>query len=145
MHRPDQRRIVIHLGLPKTGSTTIQEMLRINREQLHGLGVEVSPRDELTAALRSTAVAFAKGGGLLKRARLQFALWRFRRQVLATREPVVLISDENMLGTKSESLFASGQQANFEAMARLLDRACSSPQLECRYVVYVRNREAWRA
>ncbi|KQB96098.1 hypothetical protein AL073_12665 [Loktanella sp. 1ANDIMAR09] len=120
-------------------------MLRINREQFHNLGVEVSPRDELTAPLRSRAIAFVNCGGLMKQARLRFALWRFRRQVMVTKEPVVLISDENLLGTKSETLFASRQQANFEAVARLLDRACSSPHLDCRYVVYVRSREAWRA
>ncbi|TDW34588.1 hypothetical protein LY39_03372 [Roseinatronobacter bogoriensis subsp. barguzinensis] len=145
MSSPSERRLlVIHFGLPKTGSSTIQEMLRLNRDTLRRLGVAVSARDDLTCELRSSNNRFIKKGGLLKQARQRLALWRFSRRVRLVSEPVLLVSDENLLGTRSAYLFAPLKYERFEAIAKSIDQACRSPDLECRYVVYTRDLERWR-
>lgn len=145
MSSPSERRLlVIHFGLPKTGSSTIQEMLRLNRDTLRRLGVAVSARDDLTCELRSSNNRFIKKGGLLNQARQRLALWRFSRRVRLVSEPVLLVSDENLLGTRSAYLFAPQKYERFEAIAKSIDQACRSPDLECRYVVYTRDLERWR-
>lgn len=138
------RRVIFHLGLPKTGSTTIQEMMRLNAATLAAEGVTVSPRDALSQGLRKAAVAFTRSGGALAHARHRLALWRFGRRARALGAPCLLVSDENILGTESARLFADRGALDFGALALEIERAIG-PGVDCRHVVYLRGRESWRA
>ena len=138
------RRIVFHLGLPKTGSTTIQETLRINSDRLAEAGIVVSARDGLTRSLRKAALARARQDTWLARLWYRVALRLFAWRVRTRRFQTFLVSDENILGTESATLFSQDGQADFGAVALRMERALGAG-FTCHYVIYLRARESWRA
>lgn len=137
-------KVVFHLGLPKTGSTSIQEMLKLNADWLITKGIKVETKGGLSKPLREATRAFARRGGVLLRARYRFELWRFGRRVRGSNVSCLLISDENILAAEPAQLFAASKAQGFEQRLRDLERALG-PKLRPRHVIYMREREAWRA
>jgi hypothetical protein len=119
---PHKRRIIVHLGFPKTASTTIQAMLAANAGRF-GPGIVVSPKDDLTRKLRKNALRFMRSGG---------KAWFRWRHAVATREMVrkidamafetLLISDENMVGIESGKIFDPPGKTDFVAWVQRFDQ-----------------------
>lgn len=137
-----KRRIIIHLGFPKTASTTIQAMLVANAGNF-GTGIVVSPKDELTRKLRKNALRYMRSGG---------KAWFKWRHSVATREMVrkidamafetLLISDENMTGIESGKIFDPPGGVDFAAWVQRLDQALAG--YDVTYVLYTRDPGPWR-
>ena len=135
-----QRQIVFHVGPPKTATTTFQHMLKANAARL-APGIAVLARDKLCSRVRSNAAKLAEGGPL-RRLRLRLAVWRLARKLLARAEPVIILSDENLLGFSTLTLFDPRGTLTPLHVIDLLERAL--PTFDRRYVAYERPAEAWR-
>ena len=139
---PHKRRIIVHLGFPKTASTTIQAMLAANAGRF-GPGIVVSPKDDLTRKLRKNALRFMRSGG---------KAWFRWRHAVATREMVrkidamafetLLISDENMVGIESGKIFDPPGKTDFVAWVQRFDQALVG--YDVTYVLYMRDPGPWR-
>jgi hypothetical protein len=136
-------RVVVHLGLSKTGTTSIQQTLRANRDVLGEHGIAVSARDKLTKAVRQGSVAWIEGGGPFRFARVRLALMAFRRRVRRMRFETLVISDESLIGAGSARLFAGGDPRGNLRLLDALERSFAG--YEVVYVVYMRSLERWLA
>lgn len=81
------KKIVLHLGIHKTATTSLQEFLGGKRTQLRKLGVAFTPLDEM----RNKISPLIRSRGASNRRAL-------RRLVRKSRASVMLWSDENLLG-----------------------------------------------
>jgi hypothetical protein len=138
----NKKEIIIHLGFPKTGSTTIQSMLALNRDLLSP-AVYVSPKDELTYQLRKNALRYMRSGGFfwwkLKHRR---ELKKFVQKVGEINAQRILISDENMIGIESGKLFGPSKAGLYTNWLKDFDQALGG--FNVRYVIYTREAESWR-
>lgn len=137
-----RRRIVIHLGLPKTGSTTIQSLLAANHDRL-GEGIRVSAKDDLTYRLRKYALKYRRSGGFpWWKLRHEIALRRMVRRIDAMSFDTLIISDENLIGIESGRLFDSPERLRYDRWLAHLDAALSAYDVQ--YVVYQRDPKSWQ-
>ncbi len=136
-----QRRIVFHIGPPKTATTTLQHMLNANAGRL-APDVAVLARDKLCSRVRSAAAKVAEGGGQLRRLRLRLEVGRLARRLRARPEPVIIVSDENLLGFSTQTLFDPRGAETPLRVVDLLEQAL--PAFDRRYVAYDRPAAAWR-
>lgn len=136
-----KRRLVVHLGFPKTGTTTIQRMLAKNTNAL-APGLVVSAKDDLTYRLRKYALRYRRTG---------FAYWKWRRdsalrtmvqRIDAMAFETLLISDENMTGMESGKLFMPDGGKDYAGWLARLDDAFS--RYDVTYVLYTRAVEPWQ-
>jgi hypothetical protein len=101
------KRVVLHVGLPKTGSSAIQAMLRANEDVLaqdHGTRLLLAP--ELKPLYRAiTSLAQASPPALLPRLRLQLAVRALRRRIATDPATRIVLSHEMILGFNSGSMF----------------------------------------
>lgn len=88
-------RIVAHLGLMKTGTTTIQSTLRRNAVALRGR-VAVVAQDGATALVRRHGQRFFQNGRADAEAPLRDALAGLRATLERDGAPVAIVSDENL-------------------------------------------------
>lgn len=146
-HRPsadpltDRRRIILHLGFPKTGTTTIQAMLQANAGTL-GPGIAVSPKDDLTFQLRKNALRYMRSGGLwVWKWRHARALADMVRRLDAMDFNTLIISDENMIGIESGKIFDRPGRVDYAAWIARLDRALAGYDVV--YVLYTRAIGPW--
>ena len=99
--------MVLHVGLPKTGSSTIQNMLRANEEQLarqHGIRILLAP--ELKPLHRAiAALTRSSRPAPLRRIRVHLAVRRLRRRIASENAERIIISHEMILGFNSGSMF----------------------------------------
>lgn len=136
-----KRRLVVHLGFPKTGTTTIQRMLSENADAL-APRFEVSAKDDLTYRLRKYALRFMRTGFTYWRWRHDVAMRTMVRQVDSMNFETLVISDENMVGIESGELFARNGGREYPRWLAKLDNALS--RYEVIYVLYTRAPEAWQ-
>lgn len=136
-------RLIFHLGFPKTGSTTIQQLLRINRDELFRRGILVSPRDEFSRSLRRSAIHWARDGGLFNRLVVSLALRIFASKIKSARFDSLIVSDENIIGVESARLFSSVCRADYSLVVRCLEKMLG-PSFDCYYIAYTRDSEKWR-
>jgi len=137
-----RRSIIIHLGFPKTGTTTIQAMLAANSGRL-GPGIAVSAKDDLTFRLRKFALRYMRNHQLFywkwrHAAALSEMVHRIDRMTFET----LIISDENMVGIESGKIFDPPGRTNYPAWVQRLDDALSA--YDVTYVLYTREAEPWR-
>ena len=101
------KRVVLHVGLPKTGSSAIQAMLRANEDVLaqdHGARILLAP--DLKPLYRAiTSLAQASRPALVPRLRLQVAARSLRRRIAADPAKRIVLSHEMILGFNSGSMF----------------------------------------
>ena len=131
----------MHLGFPKTGTTTIQEMFVINAGRL-GDGVVVSPKDDLTAAVRRAAVRLMRTGSRLWRWRHGRAANAMRRRIDAMTFDTLIISDENMIGFSSDKLFDPAISQDYSGMVGRIDAALTG--YDVTYIIYTRDAGPWQ-
>ncbi|MEZ5686172.1 MAG: hypothetical protein R3D78_09895 [Paracoccaceae bacterium] len=137
-----KRRLVVHLGFPKTATTTIQAMLAANAGRF-GPGIVVSPKDELTRKLRKNALRYMRSGGKFWfKWRHGVAMREMVRKIDAMDFETLLISDENMVGIESGKIFDPPGGVDFTAWVRQLDAALSG--YDVTYVLYTRDPAPWR-
>lgn len=136
------RRIIIHLGLPKTGTTTIQEFFSINKTSLKQF-IAVSPKDNLTKSTRKWALRSARWRGVprwIARTGYNIALKQLVSKVKTLDFNTLVISDETLVGFQAKNLLSKDISCII-ANTKCLVKAFSEFQVE--YVAYTRENPAW--
>lgn len=139
-------RIACHLGLRKTASTSIQEMLRQNAALL-GEDVQVLARDEELEPWRGHVYRYmrARPPGIAKAFAAMLYGIRQEADLLAQRleernPKTVILSDENLFAARAfahgETLFDWGR-----AVVPIIDKAFEGHDV--RYILYLRPRYDW--
>jgi len=135
------KRVVLHLGLPKTGTTSIQRMLAANRERLgteHGIRL-LLPADlqPLHAAIKAIA---QRGTSLGKRRRLRRVIRDMRAECAAFPEPTILLSHEMILGFHSGTMFSTRFDEGPAVAVEALRDVFRGDDLH--WALYLRDRES---
>lgn len=92
------RRVIVHVGLPETGSTAFQKCAEASRDIIEGAGVTLAQKD-VTQDFRRCAIAISRGGpSLLRKARLNTAAGHLRVHAEAQGRNSILKTDEAQLG-----------------------------------------------
>ena len=134
--------IIIHAGLPKTGTTSIQAMLADEAEALQKRGVCVVVRGDATRQLRTAGFsALLRNGGFLGRSYYRRKARTFWNDVLKSDCRVVLVSDENLLGIRSRDMFDPSAKHHALVVAQQL-RESLPEQATLKFVLYERDSEA---
>ncbi|MBO6867401.1 MAG: hypothetical protein JJ877_10190 [Thalassococcus sp.] len=131
------KRVILHCGFRKTGTTTIQEWMRLNAAQLPD-GFVVSARDELTQPFRQAVSRHIRKPDLKSVEREAQAL---RVAIEGMNAETVLVSDENLFG---RFMMAEDGRDIFDLAAEilpLLERAFGDAPLE--FVFYTREQDRW--
>lgn len=136
-----KRTLIIHLGFPKTGTTTIQRMLTQNAEAL-APDLVVSAKDDLTYRLRKYALRYRRTGFPYWKWRHNLTLRAVVRRIDALAFNTLVISDENMIGIESGKLFLPSGELDYADWLAKLDNALS--HYDVTYVVYTRATESWQ-
>ncbi len=134
------RRVIFHFGPSKTATTTFHVMLKNNVSRF-GQRVAVSARDGLTAQLRILGAELLNGTGSVTRSKLQRAVQNMRRKMSDMTADTIIVSDENMFGIFSRTLFS----ARFEnGPAHILSEIESElAGWDLHYVCYTREPQKW--
>ena len=141
-----KRRLILHLGLPKTGTSTVQEFFRRNRDKLSAAGI-IFPRVDVAAAdisdwktpaghparlgghqplaveLRSVQRGADGRGGHLP-------LWSAVFQQIQQSDAHTVVISSEALGGKVESLDFGGLKERFA-------------EFDVTGIVYLRSQESW--
>ncbi|WP_112323495.1 hypothetical protein [Oceanibium sediminis] len=135
------RRIIVHIGPHKTGSTTIQALLRQNRHRLAPLEV-ICPGDPRLDRIHRIARAAIRPHGAAKHADAYCAaaarLARDCRHL-----PVVLISNEGLLGPMPTQFGVTGLYLAGGANLASLVSGLARHGAEVEVVFYRREMNAW--
>ncbi|MFV0513172.1 MAG: hypothetical protein ACK5MY_06005 [Jhaorihella sp.] len=138
------RRLILHCGVQKTGSTSLQRFLQRNSEALRGHVEVLTPvRGSLTRDLGHTAMQFS----LDPSARMQRRLSRLGRALRDTLLPgpgagPVLVSHENLPGAMIGKGGVVTLYPQLEGIMGLLDAALHP--LVPEYVFYTRDMAGWK-
>lgn len=135
------RRVVFHFGPPKTATSTFQEMLRLNAARL-GPDIAVSARDDLTRGLRYYGAKILTDKSQMMRKLLQEAVQTLHRSLRDLPASTVLISDENLFGVFSPTLFSARFEDGPGLVLQEIETALAGWDL--RYVCYMREPRRWR-
>lgn len=131
------KRIIVHAGLRKTGTTSIQNFLSLNAARLPE-GVAVSPRDDLTKPWRKAVAADIEKPDRRAVQRAAKALGAAVQDISAD---VLVISDENLIG---QSVVAPDGRDIFDLAATylpMIETALHGAQIE--FVIYTREQDRW--
>lgn len=132
-------RVVLHVGLPKTGSSAVQAMLRANEEKLareHGTRILLAR--ELKPLYRAIAtLSKASRPGPFRWMRLHWAVRRLRRRVSAYQARSIILSHEMILGFNSGTLFKTRFDDGPAQAIRALRKVFKGDDM--RWVVYERD------
>ena len=136
------RRVVFHVGLPKTGTTNFQDTLDLNAEALARHGVAYSRKRDVGKPFRARIrdiVRYGSGGpiGRWRRWRLARAAQDIRRWADAQEHPVVLITDENLLGWRIRDMYTMRFPDGPALAKRALEDAFQGYRID--WVLYSRN------
>lgn len=134
------RRVIFHLGLPKTGSTSVQALLRENASLLSP-DVGVWPRGRDTKRMRRSTMAYVRSGTPRALVASCVQIFHFGRFLRSYDAPVAIVSDENILGMVSTKLFDARAQRRSRHVAFLLKYLIGFG--DQRYVIYRRNHDDW--
>lgn len=136
-------RLIIHLGVQKTGTTSVQQFLMLNRAALTTrLVIRVPEAGTPMRPLGRAAVAFSLKPNADAEARLVEAMAVLRDDLPGDHRPV-LISHENLAGAMPGN---GGETRFYPLLPRilpLLDRTFAP--LKPIYVTYGRDMAAWKA
>ncbi|MDA7427268.1 hypothetical protein PGB28_02275 [Primorskyibacter aestuariivivens] len=135
------KRVILHVGLPKTGTTAFQESLELNRDQIPAQIISFSTKAEV-------GMAFCKRvRDIVRHGSNRWRLWQLDRaargiRAWVDRQPhdVVLVTEENLLGWRVRDMyrmsFENGPRQAMEALVRALDG------YELHWVLYRRDAKA---
>ncbi|MBF9043422.1 hypothetical protein HKCCE4037_08795 [Rhodobacterales bacterium HKCCE4037] len=108
------KRVILHAGLPKTGSTSIQSMLCDRADELAELGICVMSRTTTTRQVSRAARTFLNNKAVFPA--FLWAALKLRLAIISQSCTTILVSNENLLGLYSSEMFGR----NFENRSRLL-------------------------
>lgn len=138
------RRLVLHLGVQKTGTTSLQRFLKLNSEALSDLLVIRTPEEGTPMRpLGRAAIAASLGDSGDLRTALKVAF----EDVLETipdGSQTVLISHENLAGAMPGN---GGETQLYPALPRMLQQLETVARSRCfdpHYVFYTRRMTAWK-
>lgn len=137
---PRRRRIVIHVGPPKTATTTFQALLRRNAERI-APHAAVSAKDRLTLNLRGAAKPRRTVPEWLRRFLVRQSARQFAARVGRMPFQTLIVSDENLLGFLSATLFRIRYDEGPRQVVEALDRALADYDLQ--FVGYLREPRSW--
>lgn len=136
------RRLVVHLGLHKTGSTAIQRHLNRNADQLAGRLVLRTPQEgSPMRPLGRAALAYSLAPGKDSEAALRDALAEVLAGLPANGLPV-LLSHENLAGAMPGKGGETGLYPVLPQIVRLIREGAAGFDLA--FVYYTRDMAAWR-
>lgn len=137
-----RKTVYFHVGLPKTGTTTVQAMLRENAGRLADEGLYVMCTDPLLRAVNRQAGRICKYGAsdLAARFRLALAARRLASALKAVPQQRVLVSDENLPGWRIDNLY----RLPFDAGPRLVMDALRAAfhDFDVRWIMGTRDAQA---
>lgn len=136
------RRLIVHVGVQKTGSTAIQRHLCRNADALDGhllfrTPEEGSPMRPLGRASVAFSLAPTDAGARALRGAFRCVL-----ETLPANDLPVLISHENLAGAMPGNGGETGLYPRLPQIAALLAQEASEFSVE--FVLYTRNQKAWR-
>lgn len=136
------RVVTVHLGLPKTASTSIQRHLAANAEGLAPeLTVFVPERGSALNRAARQAIAYSLNPAAETKRRLVAAIRALRRDV-ETAPGNCLISHENLVGAHPGRETERGLFPAAAAIVALIDQHFAPMRVS--YVVYTRAIDAWK-
>jgi hypothetical protein len=101
-----RKRVIFHVGLPKTGTSAFQDALELNRATLAGHGIAFSRKADLGGAFRKAMRDIVRHGpGRLRQFRLDRAARDMRLWADGQEGQVILITDENLLGWRIRDMY----------------------------------------
>lgn len=136
------RRVILHCGVQKTASTSLQRMLHRNAAALTGQIEVLTPiRGSLTRELGHTAMQFSLDPSSRLEARLGKLARKLRDTLLAGTGPV-LISHENLPGAMIGKGGVATLYPHLERITDLLNAQLAPLRPE--YVFYTRQMDDWK-
>lgn len=136
------RRLIVHLGVQKTGSTAIQRHLRRNGDLLSGhLAVRTPEDGSSMRPLGRAAIAFSLSPSE-DRARTLASAFRVVLDGLPANGLPVLLSHENLAGAMPGNGGETRLYPALPQIAALL--AAEAREFAAEFVIYTRNQLAWR-
>ncbi|MBK0328632.1 hypothetical protein I5535_15180 [Rhodobacteraceae bacterium F11138] len=136
------RRLIFHMGVQKTGSTSLHHMLHRNRAALSDrLTVLMPEKGSVTRALGRAATRFSLNPDETNRMALVAAARRVRDDVAPGTTPV-LISHENLPGAMLGNGSTCRLYPQLEAILSVLIDAFAP--MDCEFVLYTRDMADWK-
>ena len=137
------RPLTVHLGVQKTASTALHHLLHLNAERLSGrLAVRIpAPRTPATATARA-AIAFSLAPNAANRSALADRIEALRDELVATDDPAILVSHENLAGAMPGNGAEVKLFPQIGAILRLL--ADHLAPFTPRFAFYTRDMAAWK-
>ena len=133
---------IIHAGLPKTGTTSIQAMLADEACRLKERGVGVITRGNATVRLRRAGLSPSfRDAGIMGRLHHRREARKFWKDALSLNARRVLVSDENLLGIRSRDMFEPEAARRALRVAHQLRNALPKGS-QLKFVLYDRDRDA---
>lgn len=133
-----RKRVIIHAGLPKTGTSSIQAMLRDRADAFARIGTHVIARPDHLDPMRLAARQIQRGGLVSVQGFANFVVEarRLRKMVDATGAGTTIISDENILGISSRLMF--GLQFGYRSRAMIQSLIWTFRSYDTHFVLYDR-------
>ncbi|MDU9005852.1 hypothetical protein [Sedimentitalea todarodis] len=142
---PDSRarRLIIHCGVQKTGSTSLHHFLGRNQDGLLGRVRVLTPaKGSATRDLGNAAMRFSLRPSEIRLSRLRDCARRLRNDILDESVGTVLISHENLLGAMPGNGGTATLYPALENIVGVLDAAFDP--LVPEFVVYTREMSDWK-
>lgn len=136
------RRVILHLGFHKTGSSSVQELLRANRDRLAPRIACLIRKDPELRGLEAACKAFDRAPNLLTRARLRRQWRRLTGRLEDAAAETVIVSSEDLMGRIPSERDAAAIYSNSATIIGTLQGA--TPEVELHAVFYTRDGAAWR-
>jgi hypothetical protein len=136
------RKLILHLGAPKTGTTSLQRYLALNAGRLADRVEICTPTEgSPTREMGRSALLYSLDPSPKAEARLAAAI-RAQREALSG-PGVTLISHENLLGAVPGNGGTRALYPHWQAILALLDEGFAP--LRPQYAVYTREMAGWKA
>lgn len=137
-----QRRLIVHLGVQKTGSTGLQRHLRMNSDALAGRLVPLTPeKGSPMRPLGRAAVAYSLSPTEQTARALEEALQEVLSELPRNDLPV-LLSHENLAGAMPGN---SGETALYPALPQIAWMVMRTARdFDVEFVIYTRDMATWR-
>lgn len=136
------RRVVVHLGLQKTGTTSLHHALGLNRAALAGRVTALVPdRGSPLRRLGMAAMGFSLSPDAATETALRAELGHLRDMLLSA-DGALLVSHENLCGAMPGRARTDALYPALERILALCDD-CLAP-LDPHYVLTLRDPDAWK-
>lgn len=100
------KRVILHVGLPKTGTSAFQDALELNRDAVEAADISFTTKVEVGKAFRERVRDIVRhGANRWRLSRLDRAAMDIRDWVDRQPHSVALITDENLLGWRVRDMY----------------------------------------